>query len=196
MKQNNHKNINLFTIIGIVVCMIIITVGATYAYFTANITGSETATSISVGAATITIVYATTDSITATNIAPGWSATRNFTLTGTNTQSSDTNKTVNYDINLVASANTFSTGALKYTLAGTNTGSNGTVATVATATNIPTGAVTTVLGSGTFVGAATSKVHTYLLTVTFPDTGSAQNGEQGKSFAGKITITSPNQYTN
>ncbi len=179
------KKRNLIKIMILIVSLLLITVGVSYAYFTANITGGESTTTITVGAGTLSITYSGGSAITASNVVPGWSDTKTFTVTGNTAATA----TMGYTCTLVVQTNTFSAGALKYTMTSTNTGSNGTIMTaVSTPTSIGTSNIS--LGSGSFAGPASSKVHTYGLTISFPDTGSVQNTDQNKSFTAYVTTAS------
>ena len=63
--ENNNKN-NIFVKAFVFVAFaIILTVGVTYAYFRATITGVESESTISIGGATLKIVYEGLNSITA-----------------------------------------------------------------------------------------------------------------------------------
>lgn len=190
MKKNNKNKMlrkgNLSKVVILVVAVLLISIGASFAYFTANISGSESKTTITVGGGTLSITYSGGSTITVSNIHPkaeAW-ATKTFTVSGTTA----TAATMNYKCTLVVTANTFSANALKYQMTATNTGSNGTPMTAKTTSqNIGTGTSNIALGNGSFVGPATAKVHTYVLTIYFPDTGSVQNTDQGKTFNARIT---------
>ena len=100
------KDSNLFVkTILFVVLSIILTVGVTYAYFRANITGVESESTISIGGATLKIVYEGTETINAENVIPGWSAKKYFNVDVTNTSGKD----ITYDINLVVTNSNFNT---------------------------------------------------------------------------------------
>ena len=187
--MTTKKTIGLSLVL--VLLLIILGIGVTYAYFTAVIQGSETASTITVSAGTMSITYAgvATGTVqTPANIYPKSDAwvTKNFTVTGTNTTTAD----MAYQIVLQVMNNTFSNGALKYKLTGTNTGNNGTVINVSTQTDIASGASSITLGNtakGKFVNAS-GAVHTYKLEIFFPDTLTKQDDEQGASFAGYVKI--------
>ena len=101
----NNKN-NIFAkAMVFVVLAIILTVGVTYAYFRANITGVESVSTISVGGATLAIKYEGTNSITAENVIPGWIDKKYFSVDVTNTSGKD----ISYDINLVVENSNFDT---------------------------------------------------------------------------------------
>ena len=100
------KDNNLFVKTMIfVVLAIILTVGVTYAYFRATITGVESESTISIGGATLKIVYEGTETINAENVIPGWSAKKYFNVDVTNTSGKD----IEYDINLVVTNSNFNT---------------------------------------------------------------------------------------
>ncbi len=182
------KNTNVGKIAGALAVLILISIGASYAYFTATITGSETATTVTIGSGTLGITYAGGSAITASNIYPRSEAwvTKNFTITGNNT----TDTTMSYKVALTVASNTFSASALKWQLTSTNTGSNGTpIPAKTTNQNIAAGASSINLGTGSFTGVVSSKVHTYVLTIYFPDTSGDQNTEQGKSFTARLVTT-------
>ena len=101
----NNKNNIFVKIMLCVVLAIVLTVGVTYAYFRANITGIESVSTISVGGATLAIKYEGSNSITAENVIPGWSAKKYFNVDVTNTAG----KEISYDIKLVVENSNFVT---------------------------------------------------------------------------------------
>ena len=174
--------------------LLLVTIGASYAYFTASITGSESATTITVSGGTMTIAYSGGSAITVSNIVPrglavsatttdAW-VTKSFTVTGNNT----TAIVMKYKVTLVVQTNTFTSGALEYKMTATNTGSNGTPMTAfATFTDIATGESSIVLGNGQFSAATGgNKAHDYVLYIYFLNTEGDQNANQGKSFTGYL----------
>ena len=183
MKDSNKTILSIL----VVALLIIAVVGASYAFFTARVSGAETYSTIVVKAGTMDISYNGGANIEALNVAPGWSSTKTFTVTGNNT----TSATMAYNITLKVTNNTFSTGALTYTLSGSkSSGGTGTLASnISTAASIATGASTTVIGSGSFLNKP-GEIHTYTLTVSFPETGENQNDEQGQRFAAYIEVAS------
>ena len=89
--ENNNKNNIFVKAMVFVVLAIILTVGVTYAYFRATITGVESESTISIGGATLKIVYEGTETINAENVIPGWSAKKYFNVDVTNTSRKDIN---------------------------------------------------------------------------------------------------------
>src|SRR5574344_2065839 len=183
--MNKNKKITIYSVL--LMLILIVAIGITYAYFTAQITGQESSTTISTDSGTLSIVYANGSGvISASNISPDSTpfATKTFTVTGTNT----TTKYMPYTINLIIDTNTFSANAISYTFDGVNTDNNGGIASAVSNTGI-TGTTTVVLGSGFFAN-GTSKVHTYTLKMYYLETNTDQSADMNKTFSGHITITS------
>ena len=215
MKNNNHKtNTVLLTVIGIATLLIAV-IGATFAYFTAQISGNETVPTIQVGAGTLMIEYeggtpqlhpagATeivpqeTTPVTAPFGAP--IITKEFSLTGNNS----TDSVMPYTLAMVVNNNTFRTGSLKYTLT-VNSG----VGRLAPEVNYShdRGINTTVGAPGTvihefcgsanpcaFLGRVTNQTHSYTLRIYFPSFGNMDD-DKGKAFAGYISTGVEAAYT-
>ena len=103
METKEEKNSIFVKTMVFVLLAIVLTVGVTYAYFRANITGVESVSTISIGGATLKIVYEGTETINAENVIPGWSAKKYFNVDVTNTSGKD----IKYDINLVVTNSNF-----------------------------------------------------------------------------------------
>jgi hypothetical protein len=184
-----RKRITLYISMLMIVLLII---GVSYAYFAATITGNETSTTITGTAGTISLTFAGGANITATNLAPDSDpfATKNFTVTSNNT----TDKTSTYNLNLVIDENGFASGNIKYTLTGTNTNSNGKeVTTIADQKDIGTGTGTYYLGMGYFTN-GTSKVHTYVLKLYYPESNADQSADMGKTIRAHVSIEANESY--
>ena len=172
------------TIIVSIIALAIVLVGVTYAYFSARITGLESASMLSLTAGRMGIVYSEgNENVTFSNIYPkeeAW-ATKTFALTGYNT----TNLDMEYNLGLNIITNTFTNGYLTYDLTLVS-GSNGTP--VASKTNQPlngTGKIS--FGMGSFI-AANGDSHNYELKIYFKDNGLDQNDSQNAVFNGKIYV--------
>ena len=103
--SNNKNNVFIKTTLFVVLA-IILTVGVTYAYFRADITGVESESTISVGGAQLSITYVGTETITAENVIPGWSAKKYFNITSNN----PSNIPITFDVVLVIDKSNFNTG--------------------------------------------------------------------------------------
>ncbi len=171
----------------IIILIMLFSIGLSYAFFAAQITGNETNVTLNLKGGTMDITYAGGQSITASNIYPrsaAW-ADKTITVTGNSTTEID----MDYSLTLKILTNTFSSNALKWTLSGTNTGNNGTIIANKSNQNISTGARDILLGTASFSSpTGGNKVHTYSLKILFPDTGGNQNADQGKSFTARVEI--------
>lgn len=184
----------IVSIIGTILTIAIVSLGVTYAFFSANISGSESGSTIVAEAGIMQIAVSGGNNVTAENIMPDnenpW-GTKTITLTGTNT----TEKSMSYKIKLVVDNNEFKKANMQYTLTSTNTGNNGAVITsVTTATDI-TAAVgaSQVLGGTTQVGYflnASEVAHTYVLKLFYPETNTDQSEDMGAKFAAHIVVES------
>ena len=184
MADTNHRKLK----VGIlsVIVLVITVISVSYAYFTANITGIENASTISLTAGRMVISYSEDNFLGVKNIYPReqeW-ATKVFSLTGTNT----TELTMNYNVYLNIEKNTFSNNALSYTLSGYSVDENQDLINVSTDTPIPNTLGPLLLGSGSF-NEADGVIHTYTLKIFFKDTGVDQNTDQEKELRAKINIT-------
>ncbi|MDD4796082.1 MAG: hypothetical protein PHG03_06000, partial [Bacilli bacterium] len=105
------NNIILPAVLSIIL-LLIITIGLSFAYFTANITGSEETTTITAKGGKMVITYDGGSNVDVDNIAPSNTpfGTKTFTITGYN----NTNIAMGYKISLVVESNTFSDNAIQY----------------------------------------------------------------------------------
>ena len=143
MNDNNEKSNTLLLTVIAVATLLVAVIGATFAYFTANTTGGESASTLTVTAATLTITFADGNGSTVTadtNIEPTATAliTKNFTLTPSN----NTDKDMPYTLNLVVTENNFvlqnaiTTTSLSYRLTN-NSSITGQISSTANDTYIP-----------------------------------------------------------
>lgn len=183
--MNKKRNIQIATvIIGLILTIF---AGITYAFFTANIGGSETSTTITVEGGKLVINYSGGADISLNGIYPkdeAW-VVKNFTLSGTNT----TDLNMYYKISLVVDENTFSTNLITFDLTSTNTSNNGSVAPNLASTNIATGSNVYALGNGTFTN-GNNLTHSYILKIYFKNSELNQNMEQGKTFKAHVLTES------
>ena len=102
----------------VVASLLVVVLSVTLAYFTAQIIGKGK--DVSVSSADLKIVFTDTDgSISGTNIEPGWSDTKTFTI------ENKSNEIYKYNIVIQNLVNTFVTeGYLQYKITSTNGGYN------------------------------------------------------------------------
>ena len=179
--MNNEKK----TIIIAIVAILIIAIGASYAFFTAGISSEDT-TTIRTDAGIMKVNYEGGASINLSGIYPRdevW-ATKNITVTGNNT----TDAKMYYKLTLIIDSNTFLTSdPLQYELTSTNTSSNGEIIPIVSKTNLTR--TTIELGNGYFNKSNNAR-HTYQLKIYYPKTAKEQNANQGKAFSAHVEIAS------
>ena len=161
-----------------VIGFIIIATGISYAYFTAVVSGNESASTITLNAGELEVTMNGGESFTANHLLPSnttpW-ATKTITLTGKN----DTDDLyMRYTLKLVVDYNSFSSGSIKYTLTSTNTSNNGSIIASASLVSADSSAD---VGSGYF-RKGTNLVHTYVFAFYFPETGTDQSSDMGASY--------------
>ena len=192
--ENNNKNNIFVKAMVFVVLAIILTLGVTYAYFRATITGVESESTISIGGATLKIVYEGTETINAENVIPGWSAKKYFNVDVTNTSGKD----IEYDINLVVTNSNFNTtndtgnSYLEYALYKCTSDTDTACETVITSSSI----LDIQSGEKKVYSAKTktSGKTYYALELSFPNQDAVQSqtgtNDQPLTFTGYVTLVS------
>ena len=178
-----------FIFAGILVSVFLLTVGLTYAYFSGGITGNDVAKDITVQMGNLQLFYDSGQEIKANNIEPGKIIIKEFTVTNTGDFSAS------FNINIIDMINTIEKDELVYTLTceafeNYNDSSqkslgecDGENTTALLYSKTPTSQI--IKENNRIKTNITNK---YTLTITFNETGSAQNYNQGKNFGGKIYI--------
>ena len=202
--SEGKNNTVMLTIIGIATLLIAV-VGATFAYFSATLTGTNNEKEYTVRSATVGTEFNGGADITATGIYPKEEAwgTKTFSIKTTSTKGVSTK----YRISLVIDDNDttadttisdgaghvkrFQANALSYTLTAieANAATKGTMPT-ATETKIADPSKDIVFGEATIYGNdAVEVTQTYTLSMFFKDTGTDQNANQGAQFKAHISIS-------
>lgn len=202
--SEGKNNTVMLTIIGIATLLIAV-VGATFAYFSATLTGTENEKEYTVRSATVGTQFNGGPDITATGIYPKEEAwgTKTFSIKTTSTKGVSTK----YRISLVIDDNDttadttisdgaghikrFQANALSYTLTASeaNAATEGIMPT-ATETQIADPSQDIVFGEATIYGNdAVEVTQTYTLSMFFKDTGTDQNANQGAQFKAHISIS-------
>ena len=179
----DKKQMTLLSVVGIATLLAAI-IGATFAWFSATVTGNDTASSVTVTTATLGISYTNGNEIKMLKIFPGTeSGEKAFTI-----QSVGATVDQQYYVNWEVSVFDFADKSdLVYSLRGTTEGS-GLLIPNKTDEPMPTTIGTTTIGTGTL---KPDETHTYYLNVKFKETGSDQNSNQSKNFQGKISVSTP-----
>jgi len=212
--MNEGKGQTIFlSVIGIATLLVAI-IGATFAWFSVNVSGNDEASSIFVTTAVLgSITFTDGTEIRMENIRPETSPsrTKTFTVANTGEGSNDLTSPIHYKVTLDVVTNTLSAKANKSqgapivngdyfvhslaseaattdltsaTLTGTCTPAHIAMAETA----VPT--ADTQLGDtntnvGTICGTAT---HSYTYTIAFKEAEADQNAAQGQSFVGRLQV--------
>ena len=81
--MNNIKKYEMPFLMTLAILILILLFGVSYAYFKTTINNIESASTITFTSGEMTINYeGNTETILASNIIPGWSSTKKFTLSG------------------------------------------------------------------------------------------------------------------
>ena len=191
--ENKKKIIMLFIALGMIVTII---TGVTFSYLAPTINNLENESTVAFNAGVIAIDFKNgTSQIEVSDILPGWSETKTFSLIATNTTSIRKADAMNYSLKLIVESNTFSDNAISVSLKSTNTSNNGTIAEIIPGTLL-SGASEVSLGFGSFdatkeIGEA-GATHDFELTVSFPEQYRSQSSDMGKHLSAHVTIGKAN----
>ena len=175
----------------IVLGLVIFTIGVSYAYFQIAVSGNETTQTIAIDGSLLSIKYNSTETITATNVIPGWTGKKYFNVVTTN----NSNKEIIYNINLnITKSNFYTTDTsgnsyLNYSLNECTSSSDKTCSTNITSTtliNIQSGKKTVETITST-----KSETKYYVLILSFPneDVAQKQTGTDGNSLVFNSYLT-------
>lgn len=194
--ENKKKIIMLFIALGLILSVIF---GVTFSYLAPSINNVESNSTVVFNAGTIAINYENgQNQINASEVLPGWTSIKEFSLTAINNTTISTAGAMNYAIKLIVEKNTFNDGAITYSIEGENVDNNGTIAYVLP-NSLKKGASEVILGYGLFD--TTSDIskgvtHKYTLTMAFPNkTYESQNEDSGKTLSAHIIIANEGEST-
>ncbi len=183
--MENQRGQSIFLSVVGVATLLVAIVGATFAYFSITVQGNEQASSIVVNTAVVgNVVFTDGDNVSISEIYPGWSATKHFTVANTTEGATDL---ISYAIFLNVTTNTITSvadGAFKYTLTGTTSKGGTTIALTDQVVPSTTGD-NELSDAGVLNGVDT---HSYTFVITLAETGSDQNAAQGKAFSGVLKV--------
>ena len=178
--EKQEKIPNIIAIIGAIVLLVLAVVGLSYAFFSAFIKNGETDPSIEGTGANLSLVYTDGKSvITSSNIMPGWSATKTFTVT--NNGEADTY----YKLNISSITNEFVDGGLTFSIASADGGTSVAEQAVGTTTRTISPSITIAEGA----------THTYTVTAKYINLNTDQTPDLGKSFSYTIGIEASQKPT-
>ena len=173
------QKIQFIVAASIALLLLIAGTASAFAWFSATVTGNDTAKGDVVETGSLSIVYTNGQELKGENVLPGWSLSKTFTVENTGTVEAT------YNINWENLTNTFvNKGDLVYTLTSTNSG--GTL----TERQIPdSGEHVSILSS---IKIAPEVTQTYTLTVSYKNRDADQSSDMGKSLIGKIEVVDVN----
>ncbi len=212
MKEGRNNTI-LLTVIGIATLLVAVA-GATFAYFTAQTRYNDTSSTLIIKSGDSTSLELLGSYVKLENIYPKAEAWATKVIRFKNNTNVDTTMTNDVEYTLYMKVNsTFSAGVLSYEFkrvtaedvcltnyGDTNCAADQLVKTTDTNTsnlvpdvsktpiNVTGSEQTVTFGDGKFVDGSQQKLHVYLLTIYFPDTGANQNAEQNKTFTGQVSV--------
>ena len=171
--ENQDKKPNIIAIIGAIVLLVLAVVGLSYAFFSAFIKNGETDPSIEGTGANLSLVYSDGKSvITSSNIMPGWSATKTFTVTNNG------EGTAYYKLKVFDITNEFVEGGLTFSIASEDGGVDVDEIAVGTEDRTISPSISISVG----------KTHTYTITAKYINLDKDQTPDLGKSFSYTIGI--------
>ena len=169
----------------VIVSLLVVVLSVSLAYFTAQIIGKGK--DVSVTSANLQIVFTDSDgALTETDIEPGWSATKTFTI------KNDTKTEYKYNIVIKDLLNTFVTnGYLKYKITSTNNGYNMTEFK-----DIPKSSASkdTILAYSVVIPNGVTQSYTIEFKYT-NDESVDQSDDMGKKLSGTLFITEGTEET-
>ena len=170
------------SIIGIATLLVAI-IGATFAWFSINVSGNENPSPIGAVAPNLGQVnFNDGVTIDIKELVPGSSSKKTFTIGQTDPSATGQ---IKYNIILNVESNTLTPnadGQFVYSLSGSGNTNGGTLAKVESK-EVPT--ESTIIGSGVIEG---YEVHTYEYTIGLNYIDADQNAAQGKEFSGYLSV--------
>ena len=194
--MNEGKGNNVLLVIVAIATLLVAVIGATFAFFTAIVSGQEETETMRINSGTIGTEFVGGSAISQLAAQPQEEplGEKEFTLTGV----TKTDAKITYKLGLVVSKNSFVPGALKYKLSHHEDSTDTEhMAPEIELTDIPVGGVEN-LGEGIFQGPIPVEepiVHKYVLGIYFPETGVDQNDNQEKELNAHIKIDDPTTTT-
>lgn len=161
--------------VSVVALIVISTLGVSYSYFTSNLSGGASASTIQTTNGKMSIAFSENNGIEFNNDVSEY--VKEFTITGTNNEND-----MGYKISLVIEENNFADNELSYSFVSHNPDNNDEIPTNIANVLIKNGDKTIDLGEGYFNGANES-IHKFEFTIYLLDFNN-----KSKNFKGYIAI--------
>ena len=183
MEENKINKSNKIKITVLTFLILLVSVaGISYAYFTIQITGNDTASSMRLRTANMSLIYNDVQIVSGEYVTPGWSDTKTLTVTNNG------NVNVYYSIIWRDLVNEILNGELVISATCASSVTGNTCEGISE-TSVPLATSEThgvLVDNGIMI--EPGETHTYTLTAEFIDTGSNQNYNQNKYFNGTLNI--------
>ena len=186
MENNEINKSNKIKIIVITALIFLVSIaGISYAYFTIQVVGNDTASSMRLRTANMSLVYNDVQIVSGEYAEPGWTQTKTLTVTNNG------NVDAYYNIIWRDLTNEIINGEL--VISATCSSSSGSCSNMSE-TAVPTSmSESHNIAVKRGISIAPGVTHTYTLTVLFKETGSNQNYNQNKYFNGTLNIAEGNE---
>ena len=171
-----NKKIYILLVVSILVAVL----GISYAFFSLNVIGNDTAKINKITAGTLELTFTDTEEISLNNMLPGDSVTKTIKVTNTGTID------VGYNVGWTDYTNEITNNEL--IIEGTCKRLNSSNVEEGTCNNVSKKAIT---GSNIIsnISIEPNVTHEYTLKITFKETNKPQNYNKSKAFNGKLNIT-------
>ena len=172
------KDKKTYIILGI--SILFISIGISFAYFSLNVIGNDTAKNNSIVTGSLELTFTDTSEISLNNMLPGDSVTKTIKVSNTGT------KEVAYNVGWTDYTNEITNNEL--IIEGTCKRLNSSNTEEGTCNNVSKKSIT---GSNVIsnISIEPNITHEYTLTITFKETNKPQNYNKNKLFNGKLNIT-------
>ena len=163
----------------LIVLLLLLTVGLSYAYFSTSVKGNDNAKDVIVEAGTLKLTYTDGPAINAQYIKPGWSTTKEVSVKNNGTLDAY------YNVIWQTLTNTITNNELVLSATCQRLNSAGTVeGTCESISQVPVSDMTIAKK----INIESGFTHKYTFTILFKETNADQNYNQGKEFNGVLGI--------
>ena len=181
MENNEINKSNKIKIIVITALIFLVSIaGISYAYFTIQVVGNDTASSMRLRTANMSLVYNDVQIVSGEYAQPGWSDTKTLTVTNNG------NVEAKYAIIWRDLINGIENNEL--VISATCSATSGSCEAISETAVPEKKAEANNIVVKSYISIPVGVTHTYTLTALFKETGSNQNYNQNKSFNGTLNI--------
>lgn len=181
--MDDTKGQSIFLMIVGIATLLVAVVGATFAWFSIGSTTEENPSEMVMTTARLgKVVFKDGDEINVTNLIPGKSFKKIFSVSQTDIEATEK---IKYVIKLNIKTNTLTNVAENQFVHSLKSTGNTNSGTIISFENQVVPEETIILGTGELNGYET---HTYEYTISFNESGLNQNAAQGKTFQGQLSV--------